>query len=126
LASHLAEKDERWNAARMRSLGLAIAQGQAAQAAIIDWNQPVPDFRVAEERIGTRLGLGDVEIDFPKPHRGPFPGSEPISRLIVPAHLLSGAGRDAQPVDIVAADGFFSFRLNDRVFCYNRYGLERH
>jgi CRISPR-associated endonuclease/helicase Cas3 len=125
LASHLAEKDERWNLARTRSVGLAIAQGQAAQAAIIDWDQPVPDFRVAEDRIGTRLGLGDVEIDFPKPQQGPFPGSEPISRLVVPAHLLSGAGRDPQPVDIVAGDGVFSFRLHDAMFCYGRYGLER-
>jgi CRISPR-associated endonuclease/helicase Cas3 len=126
LAAQLADEDERWNGARMRSLGLAIAQGQAAESAIIDWDQPVPDFRVAEDRIGTRLGLGDVEIDFSKPQRGPFPESEPISRLVVPAHLLGGAGRDTQPVDIVAADGVFSFRLNDLVFCYDRYGLERH
>jgi CRISPR-associated endonuclease/helicase Cas3 len=126
LGANLAEKDERWNGARMRSLGLAIAQGQAAGAAIIDWDQPVPDFRIAEDRIGTRLGLGDVEIDFPKAQRGPFPGSEPISRLIVPAHFLGGAGRDPQPIDIVAADGGFSFKLNDIVFSYQRYGLERH
>jgi CRISPR-associated endonuclease/helicase Cas3 len=125
LATRLAEKDERWNVAKTATVGLAIAQGQAAQAAIIDWDQPVPDFRIAEDRIGTRLGLGDVEIDFPTPQRGPFPGSEPIPRLVVPAHLLSGA-RDTQPVDIVAADGVFSFRLNDGVFSYGRYGLERH
>jgi CRISPR-associated endonuclease/helicase Cas3 len=126
LATHLAQKDERWNAARMRSVGLAIAQAQAAQAAIIDWDQPVPDFRIAEDHIGTRLGLGDVEIEFPKPQNGPFPGSEPISRLVVPAHLLGAAGRETQPVDIVTADGVLSFRLNDGVFSYGRYGLERH
>jgi CRISPR-associated endonuclease/helicase Cas3 len=126
LAAQLSDEDERWNGARVRSLGLAIAQRQAAEAAIIRWDQPVPDFRVAEDRIGTRLGLGDVEIDFPNPKRGPFPGSEPISRLVVPAHLLGGAGRDAQPVDVVAADGVFSFRLNDQMFSYSRYGLERH
>jgi CRISPR-associated endonuclease/helicase Cas3 len=126
LATHLAQRDERWNAARMRSVGLAIAQAQAAQAAIIDWDQPVPDFRIAEDHIGTRLGLGDVEIEFPKPQYGPFPGSEPISRLVVPAHLLGGAGRDTEPVDIVTAYGVLSFRLNDGVFSYGRYGLERH
>jgi CRISPR-associated endonuclease/helicase Cas3 len=126
LASQLAEMDERWNGARMKSLGLAIAQGQAAESAVIDWNQPVPDFRIAEDRIGTRLGLGDVEIDFPKLMRGPFSGSEPILRLVVPAHLLGGTVRDAQPVDIVEEDRGFSFRLNGHMFSYGRYGLERH
>lgn len=125
LASRLAASDERWTGARMRSLGLAIAEGQAAEAAIIDWDQPVPDFRVAEDPIGTRLGLGDMRIDFPTPLRGPFPGSDPISRLIIPAHLLGGVGPDMPPVDIVAADGFFSFRLNERMFWYGQYGLER-
>jgi CRISPR-associated endonuclease/helicase Cas3 len=97
LAAQLAEEDERWNGARMRSFGLAIAQGQAAEAAIINWGQPVPDFRVAEERIGTRLGLRDVEIVLPEPQRGPFPGSEPISRLIIPAHLLLNISGFATP-----------------------------
>jgi hypothetical protein len=110
----------------MRSLGMDIARGQAAVAAAIDWKQPVPDFRVAEERIGTRLGLGDVEIILPQPQRGPFAGSEPISRLVVPAHLLSGIDYDAQPVHITATDGGFSFSLNDSVFFYGKYGLERH
>jgi CRISPR-associated endonuclease/helicase Cas3 len=126
LAAQLSKQDARWNEARMRSLGLGIAQGQAAVAAAIDWKSPVPDFRVAEERIGTRLGLGDVEIVLPEPQRGPFTRSEPISRLVIPAHLLSGIDYDAQPVHISARDGGFSLSLNDRVFSYGRYGLERH
>ena len=126
LAAHLAEDDERWNGARMQSLGVAIAKGQAAVAATVDWNCPVPDFRVAEERIGTRLGLGDVEITLAKPQRGPFAGSEPILRLVIPAHLLSGTARDAEPVDIMPIEGGFSFNLSNCMFSYGRYGLERH
>jgi hypothetical protein len=105
---------------------LDIARGQAAVAAAIDWNGPVPDFRVAEERIGTRLGLRDVEITLPEPQRGPFAGSEPIARLVIPAHLLSGIDYDAQPAHITATDGGFSFSLNGTVFSYGEYGLERH
>jgi CRISPR-associated endonuclease/helicase Cas3 len=126
LAAQLSKQDARWNEARMRSLGLDIARGQAAVAAAIDWNSPVPDFRVAEERIGTRLGLGDVEINLPQPQLGPFAGSEPISRLVVPAHLLSGIDYDAEPVHISATDGGFSFSLDSAVFFYDQYGLERH
>src|SRR6266487_232801 len=126
LATQLSEQDRRWSEARMRSLGLGIAQGQAAVAAAIDWSSPVSEFRVAEERIGTRLGLGDVEIPLPEPQRGPFGGSEPISRLVIPAHLLGGIEYDAQPVHTTAQAGGFSFSLNDSVFFYDRYGLERH
>jgi CRISPR-associated endonuclease/helicase Cas3 len=125
LAAHLSKQDARWNDARMRSLGLGIAHGQAAVAAAIDWNSPVPDFRVAEERIGTRLGIGDLEIALPQGQRGPFAGSEPILRVVIPAHLLRGIDYDAQPVHITAADGGFSFSLNDSVFFYGQYGLER-
>jgi CRISPR-associated endonuclease/helicase Cas3 len=125
LAARLSESDNRWKAAWDRSMGKDLARGQAADFAIIKWGSPAADFRVADERIATRLGLGDIEIEFTEPLRGPFPGSETITRLVIPARLLDGAGHDAQPVDIIAVDGCFSFRLNERVFSYGRYGLER-
>ena len=76
LAARLTESDDRWKAAWDRSMGKDLAQGQAAEFAIINWRSPAADFRVADERIATRLGLGDIEIEFTSPLRGPFPGSE--------------------------------------------------
>ena len=122
LKDRLAARDERWEEIWRKTLGTRYAQGQAAGLATIDWKQPVSDFRIAEDRIGTRLGLGDIEITLP-PQRGPFPNSPPIERIVIPAHLIGGVRSDAEPVDILQEDGGFSFRLSDRAFSYRRYGL---
>ena len=124
LKDRLAARDERWEEIWRKTLGTRYAQGQAADLATIDWKQPVSDFRIAEDRIGTRLGLGDIEIALP-PQRGPFSNSPPIERIVIPAHLIGGVRADAEPVDILQEDDGFSFRLSDRTFSYRRYGLER-
>ncbi|PNE11407.1 MAG: hypothetical protein CR217_08980 [Beijerinckiaceae bacterium] len=124
LKDRLASRDERWEEIWRKTLGTRYAQGQAADLATIDWKQPVSDFRIAEDCIGTRLGLGDIEIALP-PQRGPFSNSPPIERIVIPAHLIGGVRADAEPVDILQEDDGFSFRLSDRTFSYRRYGLER-
>ena len=108
-----------------KTIGGMIAKRGAAQLAAIDWLSPVKEFRLAEERVGTRLGLGDIEFEFETPLRGPFAHSDLVSRLLIPAHLLRGVGADAKAVDIAACDSGFTFRLQDTVFHYHRYGLER-
>ena len=75
VADRLAETDERWRTAWERSLGKKSALGQAANAAMILWSDPVSNFRVAEERIGTRTRPGR--------HRGRVrpAGAQPVSGL---------------------------------------------
>jgi hypothetical protein len=104
-------------------MGGTLAKSGAARLAAIEWSSAVRDFRVAEEFIGTRLGLGDIEFEFKMPLRGPFPYSQTIDRLLIPAHLLRGAMADAEAVDIEMRDDGFTFRLEDRVFRYDRHGL---
>jgi CRISPR-associated endonuclease/helicase Cas3 len=125
LEARLSAEDTRWTSASMKNSGGTLAKSGAARLAAIDWSSPVRNFRLADERVSTRLGLGDVEIEFETPLRGPFPGSEAISRVLIPAHLLRGASADAKAVDIAAGDDGFAFRLQDAVFRYHRYGLER-
>jgi CRISPR-associated endonuclease/helicase Cas3 len=125
LEARLGAQDARWNSASMKTSGGTLAKSGAARLAAIDWSSPVRNFRLADERLGTRLGLGDIEIEFESPLRGPFPGSEAISRVLIPAHLLRGASADAKALDIAAGDDGFAFRLQDAVFRYHRYGLER-
>jgi CRISPR-associated endonuclease/helicase Cas3 len=125
LEEKLGAQDVRWINASISNAGGTIAKNGAARLAAIDWLSPVCAFRLAEESIGTRLGLRDIEIDFETPQRGPFSGSEPISRLLIPEHLMRSVSMDAKPVDIVACGTGFTFRLLDAVFYYHRYGLER-
>lgn len=126
LAARIVEEtgDHRWHAAQVGVLGRLIAETQTADAIKIDWRQPVSDFRTADIPATTRLGLGDVEFEFPRVS-GPFPGSPPVERLVIPAWMFDNTRTEAQPVDIVPEPNSFSFRLSERVFSYTRYGLER-
>ena len=125
LEKKLRDQDARWSKASEKNTGGTLAKSGAARLAAIDWSKPVSEFRLAEERVSTRLGLGDIEIKFETPLHGPFPDSEAIRRLLIPAHLMHGASADAKAVDIAACDTGFNFRLQDAVFHYYRFGLER-
>jgi CRISPR-associated endonuclease/helicase Cas3 len=116
--------DARWGAAAIGKLGKDVAKRQTAQNLMVEWERPVSDFRAADGVV-TRLGLGDRELEFPGGLASPFSSSPPIERLVLPAHLLTGIDVDAQPVDIAAVAGGFSFRLSARVFSYSQHGLER-
>lgn len=125
LEQRLSGQDPRWSDASRAHMGGTIARSGAARLAAIDWQAPVRDFRLAEENIGTRLGLGDLEVVFETPLRGPFDASEPIARLPIPAHLLRNATAETKPVDIATSDDGFSFSYGEAAYNYNRYGLER-
>ena len=125
LEARLIELDARWKNASIKIAGGTLAKSGAARLAAIDWSKAVSDFQLAEERIGTRLGLGDIELELETRARGPFPNSEPITRLLIPAHLLRGVSADAKAVDIAPCDTGFTFGLEDAVFHYHRFGLER-
>ena len=125
LEARLSLTDARWGRASINHAGGTLARNAAAQMAAIDWHMPVIDFRLADEKIGTRLGLGDTEIEFESPPLGPFSNSEAISRLLIPAHLMRDVSAEAKAVDIVKDDGGFTFRLQETVFRYSRFGLER-
>ncbi len=125
LERRLSEEDARWSAAATDYAGKSIGKSGAARLAAIDWQAPVRDFRLSDEKIGTRLGLGDLEVAFEPPLRGPFGNSEPISRLSISAHLLRKATADTKPVDIAICDDGFAFQLGEAVYRYSRYGLER-
>jgi CRISPR-associated endonuclease/helicase Cas3 len=110
LAARLAEQsgDPRWREAQTREFGSNLAKSQTADVVSIKWREPAAYFRVADERVMTRLGLGDIEVDFPAGVSSPFPHSPPIHRLVLPAHLLNGVGQEAQPYRIHSRGVHFS------------------
>lgn len=124
LERRLSQQDSRWSDASRANLGGAIARSGAARLAAIDWETPVRDFRLAEERIGARLGLGDLDVAFETPLRGPFSASGPIARLSIPAHLLRNATAEMRPVDVETSGEGFSFAFGEAAYRYSRFGLE--
>lgn len=124
LGAELTGQDPRWSDAAIAQAGSAIAQNKAAEMAAIGWTKPAASFRLAEEAVGTRLGARDFELEVNPALEGPFRGSAPISRLVLPAHLMRGPMPDPNSVQFCRSGDGFSFTLGDRGFSYSRYGLE--
>jgi CRISPR-associated endonuclease/helicase Cas3 len=125
LCADLSEQDQRWRTAANADAGKTFAHSKAAEIASIAWTKPAATFRLAEDAVGTRLGARDVELEVAPQQQGPFPGSAPITRLVIPAHLLCGPLPEANSVQFCRSDDGLSFALGDRSFLYTRYGLER-
>ncbi len=124
LGTELEAEDQRWRQAANADAGKAFAHGKAAEIAAIAWTEQAAMFRLAEGAVGTRLGARDVELEVAPVLQGPFPGSAPISRLVIPAHLHRGPLLEANGVRFCRSDEGLSFALGDRSFSYTRYGLE--
>ena len=122
LAEELAKCDPRWTKAQYVKEGKDISQKQSVQNAIVEWDTCVSDFRVAEDKIGTRLGQRDIDVEFNSAPNGPF--GTAIERLVIPAFLLTGDTEHLLPANVVQNPDGFSFRLGETVFLYDRYGLQ--
>lgn len=125
LGAELGAQDHRWHQAAAADAGKTFAEGQAATFAAITWTHPAATFRVAEDAVGTRLGARDIALEVAPALAGPFPGSAPIGRLVIPAHLLRGPLPEPNSVQFCRTDEGLSFALGDQAFLYTRYGLER-
>ena len=101
-------------------LGANGAQAQAARNACLEWSKPIEPLPRLDERIRTRLGLSDRDVDLPPGTIGPF-GSE-ISHLSLRGHWLGGVTAADTP-DIAVALGELRVVLGDRSFVYDRLGL---
>jgi hypothetical protein len=124
LCAELGREDPRWVKAATADAGKTIAHSKAAEVAAIAWTKPAAMFRLAEEAIGTRLGARDIEVDVDPALPGPFQGSPPITRLLIPAHLYQDRLPNSGSVRFVRTEDGISFALGDRTFRYTRYGLE--
>jgi CRISPR-associated endonuclease/helicase Cas3 len=114
-----------WQTDRDRLEGITGHRRQLARGHGIIWSQPYgPDSAgvMDDQRISTRLGLGDLQIELPGGAWGPF-GRE-IHMIKVPAWM---AGRVNEPLveDLQPLPGGgFGFRMGNRQFIYDRLGLQ--
>ena len=106
--------------------GLIAALSGAAQAVVIDWEQPLIDNPpVTDPRASTRLGLDDRRVEFSEPQRGPF--GEPVRVVNIPGWMAPDdvpEDDDAVAADVVVKDGEIRFRWLSKEYRYSRFGLE--
>lgn len=120
LAESLSAEDPRWNDLVMARAGKGYAERSAADRILARWASPVWEFQ-PDEAAATRLGTKDVELRFVPELTGAF--GAPVSRLVVPSHLNPAGAFEAEAIT-PTANGF-TFRLDDRTFVYDGYGLRR-
>ena len=125
IEAELAARDAAaWTSHIVDKEGAVSAELNAAEAARLDWNTPFEDFRIDnDERVATRLGAADRQVDLPDAVLGPF--GVPVSALRIPHFLLDGVSPDAEPIMASQASDTISFRLGGGLFRYDRFGLAR-
>jgi len=113
-----------WKVLGGKQDGIEGAKKGAAHLALLDRSKPFDQCEImTDERLATRLGAADRLVTFDPPRMGPFGAA--VTRLRLPAFLARGIGEDADPLEVVENAEELSFRLGDRLFLYNRYGLRR-
>lgn len=126
----IAQTNDAWKEHRVAVQGRYAARGMIASLGCVDWSTPYceSDFpRGLEERVQTRLGIGDWSVDLGASMRGPFGDS--IRQLSIPAHLAPNGCADTTPRNVDQSTDVISFELGEgddvRGFAYTRIGLER-
>ena len=121
---------EDWAVHAINVTGEEIAEGLTARNAIIRRDKSFFTdnrevlFGSNEEKIRTRLGDEGIDVEFDPPPPSPFSQDRTIMQIAVPARWLAGAAvEDSITPDI--AEGGFTFRIGDRAFRYDRWGLRR-
>ena len=122
IEAELAADAAAWVAFLHARSGRGIAQVNDARSARLDWAAPFEELDVPkDERIATRLGAQDLQVDFPGEVHGPFGGR--VLRLRIPRFML-GEAADGVPSDVVQDGEGITFTLAERRFRYDRWGLQ--
>lgn len=117
-------KDCGWEAHRLRTEGLWLADRQAAGAHALDTTETFSrvTFPDAEEKVRTRLGLDDRRLRLPEPRTSPF--GQAMEELIVPNWMARGMPPEAEVFDtVLARDGGLDLMIGEKQFRYDRLGL---
>lgn len=118
-------RDGAWENHRNELLGFKVAHGRAASSAIIpELPFETLQFGDFDERIGTRLGLGDRRVTLDPGCTSPF--GNPLTEIVIPGWMVAdGVEGDAPDEPVESTDDCVSLRYGGRTYQYSRYGLER-
>ena len=99
-------------------------EGVRARAVRIEWEKSLADNqKIPNLEAPTRLGLRDRRVELPNPCPGPF--GQPVQVLCLPQWMAPDLDEDVTPEDVVVSKGEIRFRLGDRSFLYDRFGLAK-
>ena len=119
-----------WPVHANKIMGGNLAEGLTAATVIIQRGKSFFTdnhdvlFDSAEERIRTRLGDEGLDVELAPPPPSPFDPNGRIDRIAVPVRWLARAEADESVAPDMTGDGF-TFRIGDRAFQYDRWGLRR-
>lgn len=126
---HLADLAQRfgrdWQTLWQCLYGRDLAQRQAAEAGLIDWERPYEDALV-DERLPTRLGEGKVTVALAAGSAllSPFDG-QPIDAVAVPGRWLRGVPVDTAADILSFRDGMYGLQVGGVPLIYCERGLQR-
>lgn len=127
LCAILAKENDGWRKHRQNLDGGRLGDVYLAQFARLKWEARFTDEAFAfpkDEKLGTRLGVDDLQVQLPAGTIGPF-GTE-ISALSIPAYWLKGADLTQDPTPSVdRADTGLVITVLGLPFRYDRLGLHR-
>ncbi len=114
-----------WEALWQRLYGRDIAQRQAAEAGLIDWDRPYEDALV-DEHLPTRLGEGKVTVVLATNSTlaSPLDG-KPIDAIAVPGRWLRGVPPDTCADVLSSSNGVSRLRVGGVTLIYSELGLQR-
>lgn len=121
LAALANELGGNWSAHLGRMIGVRMAQGQEAEHARLDWDQPIQPITDLKGVIKTRLGLDSRWVDFPTGTPGPF--GQMVTGITVPGHW--GLGIETEAVVTAGEAGDIRLRIGEAELIYDRLGLRR-
>jgi CRISPR-associated endonuclease/helicase Cas3 len=120
----VAELGQEWKRHAQDIAGQGISHAQLASLQLIDWHKPFgPESSAGrlDERAATRLGVGDMTVDFPGDVPGPF--GQKVSQLRIPLWMITRADSEEEPENVVADQGRINFTYGGRRLVYDRFGL---
>lgn len=119
------ERELGWSAFGAKREGAQMSDLQLARHHALDLARPFDEefvFPAGEENVRTRLGTPGWQLDVAPPGTGPF--GPVIDAVVVPGWMLDGVPPD-EAVTPTNDDEGFAFRVGNREFRYDRFGLAR-
>ena len=114
---------EAWRTHAQHVDGLQLAQVRAALTGALE-NEPFGQlqYHAPEERVATRLGIGNLNLALAHPVSLPF--ATLAHSVSIPAHMAPKTQTLPERIDASVRDDGFRFALGERRYRYTRFGLE--
>ena len=124
------EMGDEWAEVGIAIKGIEMADTMAGEGIVVRRDLTFLDEEVvfgvgSEERVHTRLGEDNVEIELSPAPPSLFKRSEKVESVVIPLRWLEGTDPPADPIAPQTTAGGFDFAIGNIRFAYDRMGLLR-